>query len=86
MDNEYADARGSPEWHLDKRVPIALILALLLEFAGIVWWGAQLSARVDVLERSALVISEDHERLVRVETTVQSIDQRLARMEDRSRR
>jgi TolA-binding protein len=38
-------------WHLDKRVPISLILALLVQTAGMVWWAASLSGRVDVNAR-----------------------------------
>lgn len=38
-------------WHLDKRVPIALIFALLAQTGGIVWWASGLSSRVDVNSR-----------------------------------
>jgi hypothetical protein len=34
-------------WHLDRRVPIALIVALAVQTSGIVWWAASLSGRVD---------------------------------------
>ncbi len=74
---------GADTWHWDKRVPIAVIMALLLQFAGAVWWGAKTTSRLDVVERAVLVRDGDHERLVRVEATLQSIDARLARMEDR---
>lgn len=40
------------EWHLDKRVPIALIITLMAQTAGIVWWASALSSRVGVLEKS----------------------------------
>jgi hypothetical protein len=70
-------------WHWDRRLPIALIVTLLVQFGGIVWWGAQQSQRLAAVERTVLSRDDDHERLVRVEATVQSIDARLARMEDR---
>jgi hypothetical protein len=38
-------------WHLDKRVPIAIITAIAVQTFGIVWWAATLSARVDVNAR-----------------------------------
>jgi hypothetical protein len=38
-------------WHLDKRVPIAMIAALLFQTAGLVWWAAKLDGRVGELER-----------------------------------
>jgi hypothetical protein len=44
-------------WHLDKRVPLALILTLAGQTLGMVWWAAELSASV-----------KDHEyRIVRME-------------------
>jgi hypothetical protein len=42
------DSQG---WHLDKRVPIAIITAIAVQTFGIVWWAATLSARVDVNAR-----------------------------------
>lgn len=82
MADDVVDPAGG-SWHLDKRVPVAIILTLLLQFAGIVWFASQLSARVDVLERALLSAPADRERLVRVETTVVAIDRRLERMEER---
>jgi len=46
-DTEKADR----EWHLDKRVPVALILALALQGAGGIWWAASTSERLDQVER-----------------------------------
>lgn len=41
-------------WHLDKRVPIALIFTLLVQTGSIVWWARGLDARVAVLEAEAV--------------------------------
>ena len=41
-------------WHLDKRVPLVFILAILLQTAGIVWWGSSISERVNSVEREQL--------------------------------
>lgn len=41
-------------WHLDKRVPIALIFAMLLQSAGLVWWVSKLDSRVSQVETFAL--------------------------------
>lgn len=74
---------ASERWHLDKRVPIALIAALMLQFAGVVAWGTQMTARVSQLEQIAGNFREDRDRLIRIETDVTAIDRRLERMEDR---
>ena len=39
------------EWHLDRRVPVALILALLIQGAGGVWWASTTSERLEQVER-----------------------------------
>lgn len=33
-------------WHLDKRVPIALILAILAQTFAAVWWAASVNSQV----------------------------------------
>lgn len=45
------DEREADRWHLDKRVPIALILTIIFQTATGVWWASQISGRVDVAER-----------------------------------
>lgn len=37
-------------WHLDKRVPIALILAIAVQTATAIWWAAALDSRVTFAE------------------------------------
>jgi septation ring formation regulator EzrA len=33
-------------WHLDKKVPIAMIFAILMQTVGAVWWAATINAAV----------------------------------------
>lgn len=37
-------------WHLDKKVPIGLIVAITLQFGASVWWASKLDARIQTLE------------------------------------
>lgn len=60
-------------WHLDKKVPIALIMTLLVQTGGIVWWGATTSERLNTLERKADQAATQPERLTRVETKLESV-------------
>lgn len=39
------------QWHLDKRVPIALIFAIFMQSAAAVWWAAGINERMDQIER-----------------------------------
>lgn len=73
-------------WHLDKRVPIALIVAMLAQIGTFVWFASGLSHRVDTLERDAVttraVIDRDAslripqaDRLTRVEVKLETIQE-----------
>lgn len=102
MDRAVRVAGGSPaamtddpatkEWHLDKRVPLALIVTIVLQTIVFGYWAGQTSNSVATLQDQVRVLSSYQERLTRVETRVDSandmlarIDARLERMEDRSR-
>jgi len=61
------------QWHLDRRVPIALIVALGAQTSAVSWWAATLSARVDLLERQAVAIGPQAERIIRLESKVDGI-------------
>ena len=39
------------QWHLDKRVPIALIFAITMQSGAAVWWAAGISERMEQIER-----------------------------------
>jgi uncharacterized coiled-coil protein SlyX len=74
-------AEANESWHLDKRVPISLILVLLGQTVAIVWWASAVENRVAVLEttyltqQSEISNTEDHlqdlnNTLTRVDTTL----------------
>ena len=74
--------REHEPWHLDKRVPLALILALLVQTAGMVWWAATLSSRVDghAADIARLVESNSGHAAERqrVAETLARLDERMA--------
>lgn len=39
-------------WHLDRRVPIALVATIMAQTFGIGWWISQLNSRVTALEQA----------------------------------
>ncbi len=65
------------EWHLDKKVPVALMAVLLTQTVGIVWWAAGITARVDQLEHVAVSTAPQAERIIRLETKVDDIKDRV---------
>lgn len=40
-------AERAEQWHLDKRVPIALIFAIMVQSASAIWWAASMSERMN---------------------------------------
>ena len=85
--------RAESSWHLDKRVPIALAVTIMLQTAGIVWWAATLTARQERLNEKVVEQQEqinrfvnerddNRDRLTRLETQLSEIKMTLARVAD----
>jgi hypothetical protein len=76
---------GAPEshWSLDKRVPLALILALVTQTGGAVWWASAQSSRLDSAETriSAIEAVKVDTRLVRLEEAMANLKPQLDRIE-----
>jgi len=82
-------------WHLDKRVPISLIVTIMVQTAAFMWFLSSLSHRVEAiteLAQSAQIqdervrnntngITRMTEALRSSAATLESIDGRLARIE-----
>ncbi len=65
-------------WHLDKRVPLALLAAMLLQGAAILWWAAHEDQKITDHElRLARIEASDHEQAA----VFTDLRDRLARME-----
>ena len=73
-------------WHLDRRVPVALIIAIVTQTLGIVWWAATISARVDGLEGRISGMTGYASRLARLEERQLAVTGRLDRIEELQRR
>lgn len=73
----------SKHWHLDKRVPIALIVTIIIQTAGLFVWVGGIQERVARNERDILESQDTGERLARVETLLETIIDRLERQEGR---
>lgn len=63
------------EWHLDKKVPITLIGAILLQTFGFGVYAAQLNDRIGQLERDNPSAHAEIQKLEEArETTIRAID------------
>jgi hypothetical protein len=78
-------------WHLDKKVPISLILAMLLQGGGFIWYLGQVDRRISLVEAE---IVNQHERdkaqdVLAAETTrrvglaLERIDDKIDRLLER---
>lgn len=68
---------GQESWHLDKKVPIAFIIAIAVQTGGFIYWVGSTSTRIDVLERAMLSSAPQAERVVRIETKVEALKDSL---------
>lgn len=68
------------QWHLDKKVPVALITALIIQTAAAIWWASGVEARVKVLEAQLITFAPQPERLARVETKIETVLQNIAEL------
>ena len=61
-------------WHLDKRVPVALIFAMIIQFAGLVsggvWFASKLDSKIDAVDARVTVVDRDMNRLSRQISTM----------------
>jgi hypothetical protein len=77
-------------WHADKRVPIALIFAIAMQSGVVIWWAADMSAKVDQIIETQ---KEDREGITKNSLGVANLtrseaatDQRLISIEASQRR
>lgn len=73
------DRKYEGSWHLDRKVPIAMILTIVMQTGAFVWFAARLDQRVEVLERSetraAISAPVQADRLTRVEVKIEGVQE-----------
>jgi hypothetical protein len=70
-------------WHLDKRVPLALIGVILLQTLALGWWAATITARVQMLESQQVT---QHTRLESVRDVASDLSTDIAVIDERTTR
>ena len=70
-------------WHLDKKVPIALIVAILIQTGTGVWWLSSINSRVVSLEARTAASSDQPGRIIRVETQIENMNTLMRRIEEK---
>lgn len=68
------------DWHLDKRVPVSLIGAILLQSMAAIWWASSVEAKTGELNKRTDHIAE---YIARQADGDQKIRETLARLDER---
>jgi len=68
-------------WHLDKRVPIAMIFAIIIQTGGAFWWAANISNRVEQLEDDREATKTAIKELTEVKVHLQYMQKSLESIE-----
>lgn len=80
-------ADDEASWHLDKRVPIALIFAFVIQTITLVYvgtnWKSDIDHRVVALEKSDDMRRPQSDRLLTVEIRLGTIQDSLKRIEEK---
>ena len=83
-DEEMAPAYDQ-HWHLDKKVPITIIFAIVIQTLGFIWigsaWKADVDARLKQLEASDTERRPQESRLIRVEEKLLALTESNKRIE-----
>ena len=66
------------QWHLDKKVPLALIVTIIAQTIIAAWAASNIWTRVGELEHKVEVAAPQAERIIRLETKVDGITGSLA--------
>ncbi len=78
-----AEDTRQARWHLDRRVPLALIFAILIQTAGALTWAGAASERINQLERQVISDGDMGERTARLEVQAAYMRAALTRIEDK---
>lgn len=71
------------QWHVGKEIPLAMIFALLFQTAGVIWWAASLSGKIDNLSEQVAELKSDKRLQENSFKDIAVIEQRLISNERR---
>ena len=71
------------KWHVGKEIPLAMIFGMLFQTAGIIWWAASLSGKIDNLTEQVSWLKADKRLQEDSFRDIAVIEQRLTANERR---
>lgn len=73
MRSELHPPPDAPRWRVDRTIPLPMIVALVVQTLGVVWWLSGYATRHDLLEKRVEAQGGNGERLVRLETKMDGV-------------
>lgn len=77
--------KSDTSWHVDRKVPVALILTFIVAIGGqsitAVIWASKIDSRIEQLERQSIASAPQADRLTRLEVNVEVIKNSLNNIE-----
>ena len=70
-------------WHLDKRVPITLVIVIGLQTSAAVWWAASINARLAAAELTLVARAPVIDRFIKTEDAYSQLRNELVSRLDR---
>lgn len=80
-----AQSDTNTPWTLDRKIPLALVLTLALQTAGVFFWMGQLSVRIEQLENQIERAATNADRLTRLEVQLENLQAIMERIERQTR-
>jgi uncharacterized coiled-coil protein SlyX len=74
-------SRFDSQWHLDKRVNVAMIVGAVAHLCAFVWMVSAMNTRLDTVEAKLSAQTSSVERLAILEAKMVGVDRSVARIE-----
>lgn len=78
--------QSDAKWHVDRKVPVALIVTFLLMFASqsgtALIWASKMDSRVEALEKQTASAAPMPDRMTRVEVKLESVQAGITEIKD----
>lgn len=68
-------------WSLDRKVPVAIVITLVLQIVGFAWYAAKLDARV---EEQAQRLAKTEAQILVIDRDARDFGVRMARIEEKT--
>lgn len=78
--------KSDANWHVDRKVPVALMVTIFLMFTGqsatALWWASKMDSRVETLEKQTASAAPMPDRMTRVEMKLESLQAGITEIKD----